>query len=396
MANEWGVTDCGFYCPTYDEILEDKIKQAKKLFGEDIAVSELTPLGKYLRIEAKSDQRIYEMAESVYYSATPATATGVSLERMGSFVGENKNTAVCAVHLVRMYGTQGYTIKAGQTLVRNSAGVIFYPVADVVIDNEEPAQEGNTTYYADVAVQCTIAGTEGNTSGINSTVNVNSDIIGVSYLYQITEGRTTESDSEYRERFNKLVQGLGTNTEASIIAEVLKIDGAYACIIKKNYTNEDIVLSPKLTLVKGTYAVIVHADSSLSNEVAKAIFKKMPFGILQSGLNAVAVEDDAGETHNVKFTFVEEKRIDVTIKCSVSDEFENGGIDKIRDNLSSYMNNLAIGKTLIYSKLYEYIHKVAGVEDVLDLKINGGKENISVSSIDIIKCGNINIETTGV
>lgn len=395
MANEWGVTDCGFYCPTYDEILEDKIKQAKKLFGEDIAVSELTPLGKYLRIEAKSEQRIYEMAEGVYYSATPATATGVSLERMGSFVGENKNTAVCAVHLVRMYGTQGYTIKASQTLVRNSAGVIFYPVADMVIDNEEPAQEGSTTYYADVIVQCTIAGTEGNTSGINSTVNVNSDITGVSYLYQITEGRETESDPEYRERFDKIAQGLGTNTEAAIIAEVLKV-GAYDCIIKKNYTNNDIVLSPKLTLVKSTYAVIVHADSSLSNKVAQAIFKKMPFGILQSGLNTVAVEDNAGETHNVKFTFVEEKRIDVNIKCSVSDEFENSGIDKIRDNLSSYMNNLAIGKTLIYSKLYKYIHKVAGVEDVLDLTINGGRENISVSSIDIIKCGNINIEITGV
>lgn len=392
MASEWGVTEYGFYCPTYEEVLEETIKDAKSLFGEDISVSDLTPFGKLLRIYAKREHKSYEIAEGLYYSATPATATGVSLERMGSWVGENKNTPVCAVHLVRLYGTQGYTIKSGQTLVRNSAGVIFYPVRDEVINREEIAQEGNTTYYADVIVQCTVAGAEGNTSGINSTVNVNSDITGVSYLYQITEGSDTESDAEYRARFEKLAQGLGTNTEAAIIAEVLKIDGAHACIIKKNYTNDDIVLSSGLTLAKDTYAVIVHADSNLLDEVAQAIFRKMPFGIRQSGLETVAIEDMAGETHNVKFTFVKEKTVDVYIKCKVSDEFENGGADKIRDNIKSYVNNRGIGKSAVYSKFYECTHNVVGVEDILDLKINGVKENISVSAIDIVKCGQITVD----
>ena len=213
-----------------------------------------------------------------------------------------------------------------------------------------------------------------------------------SYLYQITEGRITESDSEYRERFNKLAQGLGTNTEASIIAEVLKIDGAYACIIKRNYTDGDIILSSGLTLAKDTYAVIVHADSSLSNEVAQAIFRKMPFGIRQSGLEMIEVEDEAGEIHNVKFTFVKEQIIDVYIKCKVSDEFENGGADKIRDNIKSYINNRGVGKSAIYSKFYECTHDVSGIEDILDLTINGVKENISVSAIDIVKCGQIIVD----
>lgn len=396
MANEWGVTESGFYCPTYEEILDDKIKRAKSLFGEDISTSELTLLGKFLRIEAKSDQRIYETAEGVYYSATPATATGVSLERMGAFIGENKNTAVCAVHVVRIYGVQGYTVKAGTTLVRNSAGVIFYPVVDATIGSEETTQDGGVSYYADVIVQCAVAGTEGNTSGINSTVNVVNEITGVSYLYQLTEGRDTETDAEYRARYEQIVQGLGTNTAAAIIAEVLKIDGAYACIVKNNSEDSDIAISPKLTIAKDTYAVIVHADSSLSGEIAQAIFKKMPFGIRQSGVETVEVEDNAGEMHKVRFTYVDEKRIDVVIKCTVSDEFESGGVDEIRENIKTYMNSLAIGKTLIYSKLYERIHTVKGVEDVLELTINGGRENISVSSIEIIKCGTVTVTTTEV
>ncbi len=397
MANKWGLTESGFYCPTYDEVLDDNIKLAKKYFGEDISVNELTAFGKYLRIIASGDHKVYETAEELYYSVSPATATGVSLERVaGSFIGENKNPAVCAMHAVRLYGTQGAIIKAGATLVRNSAGVIFYPVTDAVIGLEETTQDG-ISYYADVIVQCSVAGVAGNTSGINSTVNVNSDITGVSYLYQVTEGKGTETDAEYRARYEKIVQGLGTNTEAAIIAEVLKIDGVHACIIKKNFNSEaDIEISPKFILKNGTYAVIVHADNGLRNEVAQAIFKKMPFGIHQSGLETVAVKDDADESHNVKFTFVEEKRLDVSIKCTVSDNFERDGTEKIRDNIKSYMDNLAIGKMLVYSKLYEKIHSVTGVEDVLDLTVNGGKENISVSSTEIIKCGVIDIQTTEV
>ena len=82
MASEWGVTEYGFYCPSYEEVLEEIIKDAKSLYGEDMSVSGLTPFGKLLRIYAKREHKTYEIAEGLYYSATPATATGVSLERM--------------------------------------------------------------------------------------------------------------------------------------------------------------------------------------------------------------------------------------------------------------------------------------------------------------------------
>ncbi len=38
MANpeSWGVTSSGFYCPTYSEIITEKAKTARKLFGDDI------------------------------------------------------------------------------------------------------------------------------------------------------------------------------------------------------------------------------------------------------------------------------------------------------------------------------------------------------------------------
>ena len=392
---EWGINEKGFYCPTYEEILDDKIKYAKELFGEYISTSELTPLGKLLRINAKNEHKIYETAEQLYYSVSPATATGVSLERLGYFVGMRKNPAVCAVHLIRIYGTKDYTIKAG-TLVRNTAGVTFYTVKDITLEETEENQSGVSTYYNDVNVQCTSAGTVGNTSGINNVVKVDSNISNVAYLKQVIAGKETESDVDFRKRYNQIVEGLGTNTASSIKANVLKISGVNECIIKDNTTNEDIVIDEDLTISKDTYGVIVHADKTLSEEIAKAIFEKQPFGIRQSGLEVVTVEDSAGEFHNVKFTFVKEKNIDIEIQCSVSGTFKNGGKEQIIENIQNYINNIAIGKSLVFSKLYECIYKVDGVEDVTNLTVNNTIHNIDVSVIEIVKCGTVNVNVTEV
>ena len=46
------LTSKGFERLTYDEIVNKIIQKAKELFGEDIDTSELTPLGKFIRINA--------------------------------------------------------------------------------------------------------------------------------------------------------------------------------------------------------------------------------------------------------------------------------------------------------------------------------------------------------
>ena len=39
---DWGLSEKGFYCPTYDEVLASKIKSAKELFGENICTDNNT------------------------------------------------------------------------------------------------------------------------------------------------------------------------------------------------------------------------------------------------------------------------------------------------------------------------------------------------------------------
>jgi uncharacterized phage protein gp47/JayE len=292
-----------------------------------------------------------------------------------------------------VYGTENYVIKAG-TLFRNSAGVTFYATSDSVIVN--PTDTENKLFYIDITVQCTDAGTVGNIKNINATVTVNNDISLVRYLKQLSSGANAETDAEFRDRYNEIVDGLGSNTEAAIISNVMRINGVQACIIKNNTTDEDIEVSDDLSIAKDTYGVIVYADEALSDEIAKAIFEKQPFGVRQSGVEVVTVKDDADEYHNVKFTLVSEKTANVKINCTVTDEFETDGVTQIRESIKDYINNLKIGKSLIYSKLYEYIHRVSGIEDVTLLIVNDTTKNIDVSDIEIIKSGTIEIATVEV
>lgn len=397
MAQEaWGLTDKGYYCPTYEEILEEKIKRAKELFGDDIATSSATPLGKLLRIEAADHCKLYEEQEKVYYSLSPITATGVSLDRLCASVGIKRKVSICTAHLIRVFGTQGTVITAG-TLFRSEAGIKFYATADAIISEYEGKINDVDMYYANVTIQCVDAGTIGNVYNINAPVTVNTNISEVQYYSTITEGENTETDAELRERYNTVVDGMGTNTGAAIIANVLRISnsGIHGCKIKNNTTGNDIDVTDKLTISADTYGVIVYAgdnsSDALSESIATAIYEKRPFGIRQSGVTEVNITDDAGEIHPIKFTYVDETEADVKVICTASSEFAKDGAATIKNNIENYINNLEIGESLIWSQLYGCIYSVPGIIKATTLTVNNATSDVDATLTDIIRAGTVSV-----
>lgn len=190
---DWGLSEKGFYCPTYDEVLASKIKRAKELFGENICTDNNTALGKFIRLETAYDVKQFEELEKIYYSISPVTATGVSLDRSVSFARMTRNTAVAAVHKVRFYGTVGHAKPKG-TLVKSSGGIVFYTTTDCTISEYDGIQNDVEMYYAEATVQCVDAGTAGNVHDINSLVDVDNDITLVEYIETITPGANVETD----------------------------------------------------------------------------------------------------------------------------------------------------------------------------------------------------------
>lgn len=401
MANieSWGVTDKGYYCPTFDDIIAEKNKKAKTLFGQDFDTDEKSFAGKLFQINAAAELKLCQIGEDIYYSIFPNTAKGLSLDRVCEFVNLQREGGGSAVHRLKVYGEEDYVIPAGTLFKDSKTSMEFYSLHRVAINNEEAAQEeGVFTYYANVEVQCVQSGESGNTTNIDSLVEVDTHIYSVTYDAQLSYGTPLETDPELREKFSKVINGLGTSNDAAIKANVLRVSGVNDVIIIDNNTDENIVISDDLTITNGSYAIIVHSDGMTEqndNDIAQAIFEKQPFGITQCGNKSVIVKDDSGTEHTVKFTYVAITTINVSITIKKDNTFTSDGEQAIRDNVTKYINGLGIGDEVVYSRLYDYIYNVTGVHKVTDITLNDGKTDIEIPKINIAKVGSIDVTIEG-
>ena len=130
-----GLTNSGYQRRTYDDIVNDKIQHAKELFGEDIDTSDLTVLGKIIRINAYDQALAYEELEQIYYARFPHTAAGQSLDRLLPFAAISRNQAEAASYRVEIEGTAGHTVEAG-FLVGTDADLTFYTVQNATIGED--------------------------------------------------------------------------------------------------------------------------------------------------------------------------------------------------------------------------------------------------------------------
>ena len=386
----WGVTKNGFYCPTYSEIITEKAKTARLLFGEDIDTGEQTALGKFIRISAKDEQRLYSEAEALYYSRFPDTATGINLDRICKLAGCTRKPASCARHTVSVCGTDGHIIPAG-TRFKNDSGKIFWSLKTEIIDKKDLIND-NIYYYADIPVECETAGTAGNVNNINSLVEVDTDVMSVEYQGMDVAGEEIETDAALRKRFDAVTKGLGSNTAATIVAALIKLAYVNDAFVIENNTVESKAVSEDLVISPRSYAVIVHADDdSHTSDIAKTIFSKQPLGIVQSGTTEEILQDDSGESHLIRFSYVEKTKVDIEITCRVSAYYNEMCDAELQKALREAINSLGIGNSVIYSALYKPVYSVRELEEVVELKLNGSTENIPIARNKVAEVGNITI-----
>ena len=127
------LTEKGFYRPTYDELLEAQEMRAKQLFGDDIDTSNLSVLGKYIRINVSDLDELWQTLEGVYNARFPNTSSGVSLERLCVFAGISRNPATHAKHFVRIAGAKDTVIEGGFLVANESQEQTFHTYEDYVL-----------------------------------------------------------------------------------------------------------------------------------------------------------------------------------------------------------------------------------------------------------------------
>jgi uncharacterized phage protein gp47/JayE len=371
------LTELGFERPTFDDILDNQIDRAKELFGENIDTSELSALGKFIRINTSDIDTLYQTLEGVYYSRFPRTARGVSLDRLCTFAGISRNAATFARFKITIKGTKGAVIPAGFEISTENQSIVYHLIDDYTIGSD-----GTVVAY----VECNEAGTIGNISPelINTIVNPSADVNSITVVELTIVGKDIESDTDLRERFSIAVSGSGSGTLNSIKSAVMCVAGVYDCVIKENATSSTVGnCSPY------SFECVVAYDgtSNTKQSIAEAIFSKKPVGISTSGTNSLSVIDDAGEEHNIKFSDVAVVYIYFYVRVN-GHNYSTDTEQKIKENIIARTNSLGIGDDVYISK-YWGCFELDGIDGVESFNLTRetayGTANIEIADNEVAR-----------
>jgi uncharacterized phage protein gp47/JayE len=381
------LTEKGFQRMTYDEILNLQIDRAKLLFGEDIDTSDQSVFGKILRLYCLDAAENQELAEGVYLSAYPNTASGVNLDRLLPFAGITRNPATYAQHTIEVSGTIGTAIEMG--FLVSAGDIVFHSVDSYAIGTDGKAV---------VTVECNESGVIGNVNigSINAIVNPAAGIDSITHTAQTVVATDAESDYSVRLRFSQAFANSGSSTTDSLRGAILRVENVDSVLIEENATS---TTSPN-GLEPHTIRIFVYAPQTeeVKAAVANAIYSKKPIGIGMAGNVSVTVKDTGKQEHVMKWSWAQEVAIHVRCTITTNSAYSAEAMQEIKDNIVQKISAYAMGQDVTATSLYAPIY-VDGVEDVTSLTISKdgdtfGTTAISISAHEIARVNPANIEVT--
>lgn len=378
MNENWGLTENGFLRPSYIDLLDAFEVKAKELFGSTVNLSVRSPLGIFLRIFAWFAGLAWQLAEDVYNSGFIDTAAGISLARLGAFIGIRLLAAQKATGTLQITGDPGAAIYAGFiTQARNNQR--FVTLEDVIIG------EGGTVT---VPIQAYEAGPDGNVEAgaIDTVITPLAATIAVTNLEATVGGRNRETDQEFRERYIKSVDKPGGSNTDAIRAQLLETPGVVTAVVWENETDTE----DGDGLPPHSVEAIVYGGTD--SDVAAAIHARKAAGIQTHCGRSAQVTDASGRQRTIHFSRPTSVPIYVRITKLVTGDGYMGD-DTIKAAIVAHIGSdaedmaaagLAIGETVYYNRLMCPLNETPGVVDYsLEISTDGSswkRENIPISA----------------
>lgn len=350
---QYGLTVSGFKRKRYADIIESLEILAKDEFGPNVNLSPASPLGVFIKLVAWSLSILWSAAENVYNAGYVDTAEGESLNAVAKYIGIIRRDASFAVGTVTITGANNIFIPAGFLSMSTENDVIYKTTAAVNV------QDGSV----DAPVKATVEGYVGNTPAGTVTMIVTpiEGVDSVTNTAEIAGGMDIETDSELRSRYNDSIAMAGASTAESIRASILAVDGVRDAFITVNDTMEEEDGVPPKAI-----APLVYGGDA--EDIAAAIYETKAAGIQCWGVD----EEITIGTTIIAFNRPTFPLIEVDVTLIVNSDFSGEG--DVQSEIIAYIGGvdvdetnhlgLAIGESVIYTRLIAAIHNVPGIIDV--------------------------------
>lgn len=352
-------------------------EQARELFGEDADLSDRTPLGKFIYLQAQQRAEDNEELERVYNSRFVDTSEGATLEANVKRALITKKKWLKASGEVVFNLNKNTQIPVG-TLVRTLYNVYFKTLEAI-----QSVEEGNYR----VRVEAVEYGAIGNVEpgDISIIVNPQSGVNSVTNPDAFFNGQDEESDEKLQDRYYQSLSKTGTRRIESIEANVLdEVSGVQSCIAIENETNVyDSEGRPP-----HSFETIVLGGGDI--EVAQAIFEKKPGGIRAYGRTYHHIfTDNRGLEHMVSFTRATSVPIHVKIYKRTNGLYPANGDQLLIEKSVEYIggtynstlyNGVGMSTDVILARLESRLFAIDGLVDV---RVELSTDNINFEQANI-------------
>jgi uncharacterized phage protein gp47/JayE len=326
----------GLHLPSYNDIRDQLISDAKSIFGSDI----------YLEIDSQDYQWIsavssiiydsFLTSQSVYNSRGPSTAIGSGLDILVKLNGIKRLPAVYSTCFVILAGTPGTTITNG--IVGDVNGNDWSLNSPIIFSGA-----GTATAFATCQMSGPIVA---NIGEINKIVTPTYGWTSVTNISASSIGTNAESNAQLRSR-----QAISTAQPTRTVLEGLKgavaaINGVGRFIVYENDTNTNDAngLPP--------HSITVVVAGGVDTDIAQAIFNKKGPGCFTNGTVSVTITDQHGVSAIIRFYRPTEVDIDVVINVKGLTGYTTDTTTAIKGAVANYNNSLSIGDDLAISSLW--------------------------------------------
>ncbi|MGD8188580.1 baseplate J/gp47 family protein [Brevibacillus ginsengisoli] len=323
--------------PSYNDIRDDLISQAKQIFGQDIYLGNDSQDYQYISAFANKIYDAFLTCQAVYNSRGPSAAVGVGLDAIVGINGIKRLVKRSSNASVVLSGTPGAIITNG--VASDTSGYQWVLPSPLTIGTD-----GTVTAIATCLTPGPIQASSNTITGI---VTPTLGWTGITNPQPAVAGNDTESDHALRSR-----QSISTANPSQTILEGVR--GAVASVsgITRYSVDENDTDTPN-SKGQPPHSITVVAEGGTDQDIAQAIFARKGLGCYSNGTTTVTVSDKYGKPTPIRF--YRPTYVDIVVVVSVKKlaGYTTQTTSDIQSYVSDFINSLAIGNSsLVLSSLW--------------------------------------------
>lgn len=326
----------GLVVPSYNDILEYLVDATKRIFGDDVYLDSDSQDYQLLSAFALMTYDVCQCLILDYNSHNPTTATGVSLDRVASYVGITRTEGSASSCMVTVTGTPGTVISYGS--VGDENGYLWQLEKEFTIPSAGSI---------DVLATCTLDGPiQAPIGTINQIKTPTLGWTSVTNKYPATLGLEVEADSRLRERIRYSASLSATSVMDSIISNLYLIDNVLDVKGFENYTStyDDLNLPP--------HSIAMVVEGGDSTAIAQCIYDHKTPGTATYGTTDVVIKTESGREIEISFSRPTYSVVTVVVNVVSLDTYTDNVKQAIIDNVINAFRQFEIGQSIYSSSLY--------------------------------------------